>query len=258
MADLCNPKPCDIQSILAGTAGECGGSLIDPSNLEGETMIFDLGFKDLINNFGVTIEYYVNGYNKNVADNFYGEHTLAEYSAPVQMKSYVELTEPNVALMKWGFDPQDELIAYLHIDSFYATMSGLSSYAANNQRVEPKSGDLIKLSTLGCDRPGDRGPKIFVVTERTDQDVSKLNPLLGHYVWRLNAKRYTTSHETNAPQESGEEQVYENPFAGKLSSTIYPTLSSEPKSYPGNVDESSKTEVLDMRVDNTSVYGTYY
>ncbi len=231
---------------------------MDPSNLEGETMIFDLGYKDLINNFGITVEYYVNGFNLSAADTFYGEHTLARYTGPVEMKSYVELTEPNVALMKWGFDPQDELTAYLHIDSFFATMSGLSVYVDNGQRVEPKSGDLIKLTTLGCDRPGDRGPKIFVITERTDQDVSKINPLLGHYVWRLSAKRYTTSYETNAPRESGEDQVYENEFAGKLSSTLYPSLSSEPKIYRGNVDESSVGEVFNMDVDNTSIYGSYY
>lgn len=257
MSDLCNPKPCDIQDILAGVAGECG-SFMDPENLEGETMVFDQGYKDLINNLGITIEYYVNGYNLSAADNFYGEHTLAEYTGPIQIKSYIELTEPNVALMKWGYDPQDEMTAYFHIDTFTSIMSTLSTYSANGQRVEPKSGDLIKLTTLGCDRPGGRGPKIFIVTERTDQDVSKLNPLLGHYVYRLNAKRYTTSHETNAPQEAAQDQVYDNPFAGKLSSTLYPTLSSDQKAYPGNVDESSKEEVFDMDVNRTAVYGRYY
>lgn len=258
MADLCNPKPCDIQDILAGVAGECGGSLVDPSNLEGETMVFDLGYRDLINNFGITIEYFVNGYNTHIADNFYGEHSLAIYSEPVQLKAYVELVEPNVSWGGFGFNPEDELTAYLHIDSFYASMSGLSGYAANNQRVEPKSGDLIKLTTLGCDRPGDRGAKIYEITERTDQDVQKINPLLGHYIWRLHAKRYTTSHETNSPQESGQHQVYDNEFAGKLSSTMFPSLSTEPKSYPGNVDESSMTEVFNMDANDTSVYGEYY
>ena len=257
MPDICNPSACEIQDIIAGAAWNCGDSLMDPSNLEGETMIFDLGYKDLINNFGVTIEYYVNGFNLSAADVFYGEHTLAPYTGPIQMKSYIELTEPNVALMKWGFDPQDELTAYLHIDSFYATMSGLAVYSDTEQRVEPKSGDLIKLSTLGCDRPGGRGPKIFIITERTDQDVGKINPLLGHYVWRLSAKRYTTSYETNAPQESLQEQVYENEFAGKLSSSLYPAASSEPKSYTGDVDEDS-VNVFDMSVNNTSVYGDYY
>ena len=198
MAELCNPKPCEISDIIAGVAGDCGGSLIDPSNLEGETMVFDQGYKDLINNFGITIEYYINGYNLSAADNLYGEHTLARYEGPVQLKSYVELTEPNVALQTWGFNPEDDLTAYFHIDTFFATMSAYSTYVNNGQRVEPKSGDLIKLTTLGCDRPGDRGAKIFVITERTDQDVTKINPLLGHYVWRVNAKRYTTSYETNS------------------------------------------------------------
>jgi len=65
-------------------------------------------------------------------------------------------------------------------------------------------------------------------------------------------------HETNAPEEQANEQVYDNTFSGKLSSTLFPNLTSEEKSYPGNVDDESKQDVYDQDINETSVYGNYY
>jgi hypothetical protein len=232
---------------------------MDPSNLEGERFVYDLAYKDLINNFGYTIAYFVNGFNLSAADTLYGEHPLQTFYGPVQIKSYLELDESNLALTKYGFDPQDDLTAYIHIDTFFSVFSGLSVYSVNGQRVEPKAGDLIQITALGCDRPNGRGANIFKVTERRDQDVSTINPMLGHYVYRLRAKRYDHTYETNAPREAGDEQVYENSFTGKLSSAMFPELSTtNEKSYPGDIDDTSKTNVFDQSVNNTSIYGTYY
>jgi hypothetical protein len=255
----CNTNTCSLNDILAGTACIGEGSFADPSQLEGEQFVFDLAYKDLINNFGITINYFVNGFNLSAADTLYGEHTLQEFYGPVEIRSYIELNEANLALAKFGFDPQDDLTAYLHIDTFTATFSSLSVYAANGQYVEPKSGDLMQITPLGCDRPNGRGAKIFEVTERLDQDVSDINPLLGHYVYRLRAKRYMHQYETNAPSEPVDQQVYENSFAGKLSSSLFPTLTtSDEKSYPGDIDETSQDDVFNMNNSDTSIYGTYY
>jgi len=255
----CNTNVCDIESILAGTACLGEGSFVDPDQLNGEQMVYDLAYKDLINNYGLTINYFVNGFNLSAADTLYGEHTLQEYYGPVEIRSYLELNEANIALAKFGFDPQDDLTAYLHIDTFTSTFSGLSVYSANGQRIEPKSGDLMEITPLGCNRPNGRGAHIFEITERLDQDVSDINPMLGHYVYRLRAKRYMHTYETNAPSEAGDEQVYENSFAGKLSSSLFPSLTtSDEKSYPGDIDEDSVDDVFDMGENNTSIYGTYY
>jgi hypothetical protein len=255
----CGTLTCTIDQILAGVACDRDGSLVDPDQLEGEQLVYDLAYKDLINNFGLTINYYVNGFNLSAADTLYGEHTTQEFYGPVTIRSYMELNEANLALAKFGFDPQDDLTAYFHITTFISTFSSLSVYTANGQVAEPKSGDLIELLPLGCDRPFGRSAKIFEITERLDQDVSDINPLLGHYVYRVRAKRYMHQFETNAPSEDANEQVYENSFTGKLSSTLFPSLTtSEEKSYPGNVDDDSQTDVYDQDTNPTSVYGSYY
>ena len=81
---------------------------------------------------------------------------------------------------------------------------------------------------------------------------------MGHYVWKITAKRYESSMETNAPQELGNDQVYDNAFSGKASSSIFPTISSPPKVYQFDIDSISKNSVFDMSKDDSNVYGTYY
>lgn len=255
----CQPKVCSVEDILAGTACDRDSTFLDPENTQGEQFVYEIAYKDLINNFGITINYYVNGFNLSAADTLYGEHPLQEFYGPVELKAFIELNDAQLALTQYGFDPQDDLTAFVHIKTFTTLFSGLSVYSANGQRVEPKSGDLMEITPLGCDRPNGRCANIFEVTERRDQDVTEINPLLGHYVYRLRAKRYDHTYETNAPSECGDEQVYDNSFTGKLSSALFPSLTtSDEKSYPGNVDDSSKDDVFDQSVNDTNVYGDYY
>jgi hypothetical protein len=135
----------------------------------------------------------------------------------------------------------------------------LNKYLLNSYVVEPKAGDLVQLSPLGCDRPNGRGAKVFEITERMDQDVSAINPMLGHYVYRLRAKRFEYSFEPNAPTEPVNDQIYESVISGKVSSdiTFYNELT-PPKVYEDNIDDTSKQDVLDMSVNNTDIYGAYY
>lgn len=312
----CNTnRSVPITTAFAAVANPACGQFFNPGNFSGEQIIYDTAFRDLINNFGIPVDYYIHTFNLSAADTLYGEHPTAVFYGPVAIMMYVELSENAINLAKFGFASDDELTGFVHIQTFKETMTGkdffirtaagdilsyedyvtymqtessealqtqflsnlvtqnseidafdliggdyatLNRYFDNGQVVEPKSGDLIQLSPLGCDRPDGRGAKIFEVTERVDQDVSSINPLLGHYVYRLRAKRYEYSFEPGAPQEPQNQQVFENSFSGKLSSNIPDELPSEPKSYPGNVDIESKTKVLDMSVNNTDIYGSYY
>ena len=125
------------------------------------------------------------------------------------------------------------------------------------QEVVPKSGDVFQMVEYGNDRYGNRGGNFFEVTERTDQDNAELNPLGGHYMWRLKAKRMDYSWQPGLTGERGNEQVYDDTFSGILSSTITGQLSSDPKSYDYDVNNISQTVVFDMTINNTSVYGDY-
>jgi hypothetical protein len=254
------PLSClDPVNIFAGVYNPRCGGFADPSNFQAERAIFGSHFQELINNYGIQINYYVNGFNLSAMNLLYGEHSTQEYAGPFVIKSYIELEE-TVSLSQFGMSSDDELTAYISIKDF-TNLFSLSSYIfdINGQRIEPKSDDLIEVTAFGCDRPGNRGAKIFRITEALDQSVQDgLNPMMGHYVWRLKATRYEPSHETNAPMELGNDQVYDNTFSGKLSSSLFPLLSSDSKIYDSNIDTLSKNTVYDMSNTDTSIYGTYY
>lgn len=253
------PLSClDPSVIFAGIYSPACGGFADPSNFQAERLVFDNGYGELINNFGVEIGYYINTFNLSAANILYGEQPLNEYYGPVSIKAYIELVEPSPMYTLAGFDSSDTITAFIHIKTFTTVFSAMSAIIANGQYIEPKADDKMILYPLGCDRTSGRGAKIFTVTDVTDQDVAMLNPLMGHYIWRLKGVRSEHNFETNEPRENMNNQVYDNTFAGKLSSSMYPELSSEGKRYPFDIDTISQDEVFDQSVNNTGIYGQYY
>lgn len=283
----CNPtrQTCSPRAVFAANASTACATFMDPSRFQAEQLIYDNAFNDLINNFGVPVDYYINSFSLSAADIIYGEQPTAIFYGPVTLKMYIELTENAVAMQKFGMASDDELTGYVHIQTFQDTIDSseyyvqtangeltlvadnpslsasqfqLSAiYTNSGQDIEPKSGDLIVMTALGCDRPNGRGPKIFEVTERVDQDISALNPLLGHYVYRLRAKRYENSFEPGAPQEQRNDQVFDNIFSGKVSTTIYGAVSSTEKVYAETADNLYDTKVFPGMSNDTDIYGTY-
>lgn len=251
-------QQCNPRDVIAGAASQGCSGFMDPGNFQGEQLIYDLNYSDLINSYGVPINYYVNTYNLSSAENFYGDHVDSVYTQPVSLKMYLELTENAITLSKFGFRSDDELTGYVHIQTFIDTMSALINYSSFGQRIEPKSGDVIEVSVLGCDRPGLRGAKWFEITERVDQDTASINPLMGHYVWRVRAKRYEHTFQPGLTGERGNNQVYDNTFSGTISANSINAPISQDKTYPGNVDTTSQTDVFDMDVNDNTVYGRYY
>lgn len=254
------PLSClEPSNIFAGVYSPACGGFANPSSFQAERAVFTNIYQELINNYGVDVNYYVNGFDTSKMNAIYGEHPTQEYIGPVVIRGYIELEE-GISLSQYGISAEDELTLYLSIKDFTSTFAlSTSIFTDNNQRVEPKSDDLVEITALGCDRPGDRGAKIFRITEALDQSVKDgINPVMGHYIWKIVAKRYETSYETNAPQELGSDQVYDNGFAGKETSTLFPTLTTDPKVYTFDVDVDSKTRVYDMDHTDNTIYGNYY
>ena len=260
---LCNENTATStpDEIFAATAIPACGKFVNPGNLQCEQLVYNQAFSDLINNYGIPISYFVNTFNTLSADMLYGQETTQKFFGPIEMQMYIELSDDAVNLTKFGFDPGDEFTAFVHISSFTTSVS------------------LISLSALGCDRPNGSGEVVYQITERMDQDMSVLNPALGHYVYRLRGKRFNYSFENGLsargddgnqwPQsEPANEQVFDNSFSGVLSSTLTSQASSEGKTYPTSalsgkhnpydIDTISKKDVLDMSVNDTDIYGSYY
>ena len=340
--DRCNAARlnCSPEDIMAA-ADTCCSIIASPDGYNAEQLVFDQSYKDLINNFGYVVDYYLHTFNLSSANLLYGEEPTSVFYGPIPIKMYMELNNESISLQSFGFDAADDFTGYVHIksfedslssrDFFIQTVSGdilplseyvnpiipqeggedvvtdttinwcqpnaldtlgfgftsedgsqsfvqetlttaltslyeqaggqftiLDKFIEKNHELEPKSGDLIDFVQLGCDRPGGRGSKIFQVTERMDQDLAGgLNPMLGHYIWRLRAKRYEHSFEPGAPVERANEQVFDNTHNGVINTTIPTDNIDAPKSYPGDIDAKSK-DVLDMDVNDTDIYGSYY
>jgi hypothetical protein len=212
-----------------------------------ERSLYSNYWREQIDLYGQKILYYKNLYNLENADNTYGEMPLNQFEAPKEMIMLFTLTENALILSKFGYQSDDQVTAYLHISSFYV------HYPPN---YEPKAGDVFKLMEYGSDRPGERDGKMYEITERCDEDNSKINPLAGHYIWLLKAKRLEHSFE-NLPQERGNMQVHDDTFYGDLSGSLI-TPTQRVSSYPQDSDTESKEKVFDMSVNDTLTYGGYY
>ena len=270
----------------------------DKSNQDCERILFDNWWREIINQFGVKTSYYVNTFNTLSADNLYGEQPTKRFAPPIEFVMGINLNDNAITLSQFGFLSDDEVTGYIHIDSFISSFSALTAeglWGTQNDIIEPKAGDIFQLSEFGNDRPSSRQPKYFEITERLDEDISQINPLAGHYVFLIKAKRFDYSFEpgiafTSIGPEylitqdnevidsdgdiifvgdvdddtlsvgfSGNDQVYEDSFAGRLSGGENPESLPKQDNYDEyDVDSFSKEEVFDMSQNDTDVYGEYY
>lgn len=221
----------------------------DKSNNLNERDQYEIWLKEQINMYGQEVDYYLYNYQLSAHDPIYGEQPAACFSAPVPIVMMIELSEASITLSQFGLEAQDELTAYIAISSFKAAFP-LSE--------EPKSGDVFKLSEYGDDRPGNRDGKLFEVTQRYDEDNSTMNPLMGHYVWHIKAKRADYTFEPGLTAEKGSDQVTDGSFSGRLSGYTNPQTNTKIDSTHDVDTESKKVFDYTTTGDLDDVYGDYY
>ena len=196
-------------------------------------------WREQIHLYGQQVGYIVNNTTTLSADMLYGEQPTQAYSPPQSIVIAINLNENALMLSKFGLVSDDEVTAFVHISAFYDAFS----YGA-----EPKSGDLFQLTEYGSDRPGNRNGNIYEVTQRLDQDIAQINPLAGHYVWLIKAKRFEYSFEPGVTPEAQNLQIFDD--------TKNPAASGANKPYAYSVDVASK-DVFNSETDYSNVYGGY-
>jgi hypothetical protein len=242
----------------AGNGSLCY-ELYDKSRLQPDIKLISNVADEIVVSMGQKINYWINTTTLLSADNIYGEQPTARFHGPKLLKFLISnLNESSLNIGSWGFNPEDELTAYITYGLFTKAMSGDSIYTDLQQDIEPKSGDVFQMVEYGNDRINGRGGNYFEITQKRDQDIAdSLNPLGAHYAWKITAKRLSYSWQPNLPQETVNDQITDDTFYGKLSSNIVGELSSAPKTYIDSADTESKKHILDMSVNDTSMYGTY-
>jgi hypothetical protein len=212
----------------------------DKTNNQNERILYSNYWREQINLYGQQTMYYMNTFNTLSADMLYGEQPTQQYAPPMPIIVAINLNENALMLSKYGLISEDEVTAFIHISSFYATFGNI---------YEPKSGDVFQLSEYGNDRPHGRNGNFYEITERLDQDIAQINPLAGHYVWLIKAKRFGWSFEPGLSGEAVNQQVYDD--------TLSSTASGAQKPYSYSADIESKT-VFDYNLtDYGDVYGGY-
>ena len=213
----------------------------DKQSLACDISVYNNYWREQLQLYGQKVNYYVYGFAVSASDALYGEQPTAVYAPPLQIVIGINLNENALLLSKYGLASDDELTAFVHISSFYATFG----YGA-----EPKSGDVFSLVEYGSDRPGQRGPTYYEITQRQDQDIASINALAGHYVWLIKAKRYEYSFEPGLTGEQANAQVYEDTTAAGVSGAL--------KTYTYDVNVAGAA-VFDYSQTNNydGVYGGY-
>lgn len=235
--------------------GTSGVRYLDVDNTDSERQLWNNWWKEQIGQYGMEVNYYINGYNLSAHDYFYGEQPLVRYSVPFPIVMALTLSNDNVILSKFGLEGLADLNAIIPIDTFYATVTAISGVLSASN-YEPKAGDLIQLIEYGSTRPGGRNGRVFEITERVDEMGGENNQLLGHYVWMLKAKRFDYNFELDAPRENLMDQVYDNKTDGLVNNL--PKII-ETKEYTQFVDKDSEQvfNYAENTDSNTSVYGDY-
>mgnify|MGYP003133514219 CR=1 FL=1 len=177
----------------------------DKDNQQYERTLFDNWWREIINQFGIKTTYYVNTFNLLSADNIYGEEPTKTFAPPIEFVMGVNLNENAINLSQFGFLSDDEVTGFIHYQSFQSSFSAQLSSVWESQFniIEPKAGDVFQLSEYGDDRPYNRQAKYFEITEKLDEDIAQINPLAGHYVFLVKAKRYDYSFEPGIPFTGG-------------------------------------------------------
>jgi len=194
-------------------------------------------------NYGMTISYWSTGYSTEDDNNIYGENPTAKYRGPRQLKAIIDFQSYSSFLTKFGIMSDLEIVIYVPIKSFQRIWG----------QVYPLAGDLFTIDDSSCDRPLDQSPIVFEITEKHDS-INPADFMGGHYVWKIQAKRFDNSYEPNAPEEKFLGGPVDSDEYGKIESDIEETDITNDEG-TSNVDAEAKE---DFDTPNDSIYGKYF
>ena len=86
---VCNQNRinCTPEEVLAATAIPQCGKFVNPSNLQAEQLVYDQAFNDLINNYGIPIDFYINTFNLSAADLYMEQIGAGQITTLVNLKA---------------------------------------------------------------------------------------------------------------------------------------------------------------------------
>ncbi len=202
---------------------------LNKNNNANERENYSKWWKEQIEHYGTSVDYFSSGYSLTAHNFVYGEDPTSLFVKTPQVVMLTDITNDSLMLSKFGIMADCDMTAVIHISSYYEKFGC---------GAEPKAGDLIRLAEFGADRPGGRSAPIYEITERDDEYLQMTNALIGHYVWYIKCKRYEYSYEPGVDIGPNNKQVSDGGDYGRLAGGENPEELFQP--YPDSVQNSSK------------------
>jgi len=115
---------------------------INKANNSNERVVFSGYWNELIGRWGTNVEYYTYNYSLTTQDSLYGEDPVASFATPLNIVMFADIAAEAILLSKFGIQTDADLTVLVPMESYARTFG---------QNIEPKSGDVIRLTELGWD-----------------------------------------------------------------------------------------------------------
>lgn len=250
---------------------------------QGDQVVMDNNIKSFILERGYPVLYYPYLFEVDKAEHLFGEHSGAGYGVPFKTYAYMTIEDQPSWFAAQGIDSDETATIWIHIKLWkdtvkeylqdpecpqykdYTKIYNLNYVEERDvvRAIEPKVKDLIQLTTFGADREFDRGNKIFEITSREDELFSEkdMNIAMGHYVWKVTAKRYRYSHELGMSNQDPNGR--DNPYIGVAGETGNHVVSETKSVYhmfletEGLIDEENNDVISEDNREISLIDGIY-
>ena len=200
-----------------------------------DQITYDNQIQSYITENGLQCWFYPYLFQEEKMEEFTGEHNSAGYGRPVEVIMVLEIKDAPSWVSGLGIENDETVTAWLHIRTFknkiipilensddgryvdYNTIYCKNpwEHGAYLKKIQPKPKDCFQVLTSACDREWDAGARIWEITNVEDEIWSeKINPAMGHYVWKITAKRYRYSFEYG--MSTFDDKAEDNPMLGEM------------------------------------------
>lgn len=200
-----------------------------------DQITYDNQIQSYITENGLPCWFYPYLFQEQKMEEFTGEHNSAGYGRPVEVLMVLEIKDAPSWVSGLGIENDETVTAWLHIRTFknkiipilensedgryidYNTIYCKNpwEHGAYLKKIQPKPKDCFQVLTSACDREWDAGARIWEITNVEDEIFSeKFNPAMGHYVWKITAKRYRYSFEYG--MSTLDDKAEDNPMLGEM------------------------------------------
>ena len=200
-----------------------------------DQITYDNQIQSYITENGLPCWFYPYLFQEEKMEEFTGEHNSAGYGRPVEVLMVLEIKDAPSWVSGLGIENDETVTAWLHIRTFknkiipilensddgryidYNTIYCKNpwEHGAYLKKIQPKPKDCFQVLTSACDREWDAGARIWEITNVEDEIFSeKFNPAMGHYVWKITAKRYRYSFEYG--MSTLDDKAEDNPMLGEM------------------------------------------